>query len=204
MVTDEEEVETTTSASEDDGGDDDDDSFFGWWIPVSYSTVGDPAVDDFQSLQPRFFMTPEERTLEARLDDLEEEPFVFNVQQTGFYRVNYDDSNWRALAEALVGDHSAVHMLNRAQLLDDSYSLAEASTVDYSVPLSLSEYLPSELEAVPIYAAMVHLMRLGDELRFSDSLVGFRDYVDALTDASVERLGIDETDEFDFMDNWLR
>ncbi len=88
--------------------------------------------------------------------------------------------------------------------MDDSFSLSESSVLEYSVPLTLSEYLPGEPEAVPFYPAVVHLGRLGDELRFSDALADFRGYVDELTDAVVARLGIRQTDQFDFMDNWLR
>ena len=41
---------------------------------------------------------------------------VANVQQTGFYRVNYDQKNWQMLAELLLADHTRVHRINRAQV----------------------------------------------------------------------------------------
>ena len=41
---------------------------------------------------------------------------VANVQQTGFYRVNYDQKNWEMLAELLLADHANVHRINRAQV----------------------------------------------------------------------------------------
>ena len=41
---------------------------------------------------------------------------VANVQQTGFYRVNYDQRNWQMLAELLLADHLTVHRINRAQV----------------------------------------------------------------------------------------
>ena len=41
---------------------------------------------------------------------------VANVQQTGFYRVNYDQKNWQMLAELLLADHARVHRINRAQV----------------------------------------------------------------------------------------
>ena len=41
---------------------------------------------------------------------------VANVQQTGFYRVNYDQRNWQMLAELLLADHPTVHRINRAQV----------------------------------------------------------------------------------------
>ena len=41
---------------------------------------------------------------------------VANVQQTGFYRVNYDERNWKMLADLLLADHARVHRINRAQV----------------------------------------------------------------------------------------
>ncbi len=42
---------------------------------------------------------------------------------TGFYRVNYDAENWQLLSDLLMKDHSSIHELNRAQILDDSLNL---------------------------------------------------------------------------------
>ncbi len=59
----------------------------------------------------------------------------------------------------------------RAQLVDDLMAFAEwTEGVDYSLALTLYEYLAAETEFVPWYAANIHLRRLGDELLFSDAL----------------------------------
>lgn len=46
------------------------------------------------------------------------------IYLSGYYRVNYDIENWQILARVLSEDHQAIHVLNRAQLLDDSFNLA--------------------------------------------------------------------------------
>ena len=48
------------------------------------------------------------------------------MQQTGYYRVNYDKENWAALSKQLDDDHEAIDSTNRAQILDDSLNLARA------------------------------------------------------------------------------
>ena len=48
-----------------------------------------------------------------------EEAVILNVQQTGFYRVNYDLANWGLLAQHLLANHSQIHRINRAQVCLD-------------------------------------------------------------------------------------
>ena len=38
---------------------------------------------------------------------------MVNLQGTGYYRVNYDEANWLALANVLSTDHTMIHRLNR-------------------------------------------------------------------------------------------
>ena len=38
-----------------------------------------------------------------------------SLQETGFYRVNYDRRNWEMIIEQLKRDHTKIHVINRAQ-----------------------------------------------------------------------------------------
>ena len=95
---------------------------------------------------------------------------VANVQQTGFYRVNYDQKNWQMLAELLLADHARVHRINRAQvrpgfkigqsqsqtpqILSDGFDLARAGLLDYPTALATSQYLSLEQDYIPWEAAL--------------------------------------------------
>ena len=106
-----------------------------------------------------------------------EEAVILNVQQTGFYRVNYDLANWGLLAQHLLANHRQIHRINRAQvsryqaiyiiyiiylpvfcnsiifihrqILDDSLNLARASLLPYPAALQITEYLTLETDFVP-------------------------------------------------------
>ena len=51
---------------------------------------------------------------------------IFNLQQPGYYKVNYDDHNWNLLIQQLLKDHRAIAPINRAQIIDDALDLARA------------------------------------------------------------------------------
>jgi aminopeptidase N len=75
---------------------------------------------------------------------------------TGFYRVNYDVTNWKLLTEYLMNrDHfTQIGIINRAQLLDDALNLACAGLLDYATALDVTRYLANELEYLPWKSAL--------------------------------------------------
>lgn len=65
-----------------------------------------------------------------------------NGQMTGFYRVQYDEHNYRILSEQLLANYSVIPDVTRRQLVSDAFTLAEADLVDYEAgPLQLIKYL---------------------------------------------------------------
>lgn len=85
----------------------------------------------------------------------------------GFYRVNYDLNNWQQLIKQLNESNTDIHVLNRVQLIDDSFNLARAGMLPYSVPLNLSTYLTKEDDEIPWYAATECLSYVVERMRRS-------------------------------------
>lgn len=76
----------------------------------------------------------------------------------GYYRVNYDLENWYNIIDYLgTSNFSKIHRVNRAQLLDDSFALAEEGIISADIPLKLSSYLSQETDYVPLYTFFNHL-----------------------------------------------
>lgn len=78
---------------------------------------------------------------------------VLNKQQTGYYRVNYDETNWRLIAAYLNSDNfQNINPLNRAQLIDDAYNLARTGLLSYSIVFDLLDYVSRETDYIPLYS----------------------------------------------------
>ncbi len=63
-------------------------------------------------------------------------PVLANAGQRGYFRVNYEAGNWRALTDLLAqsgGGAEAVDAASRAQLYDDAFNLARAGIISYDV-----------------------------------------------------------------------
>ncbi|XP_058811599.1 aminopeptidase N-like [Topomyia yanbarensis] len=88
---------------------------------------------------------------------------LFNPNQNGYYRVNYDRTNWNMLVDALSDNHESIPVLNRAQLIDDALYFARNNLLDIEILLGLLSYLPSETDLIPLKAgfkAFKHLNRV--------------------------------------------
>lgn len=82
--------------------------------------------------------------------------------------MNYDTENWKQLIRQLNISHQDIHVLNRAQLIDDSLNLARAGILEYSTALDLSTYLQNEDDAIPWYTAIDGLSYIVERMRRSN------------------------------------
>ena len=75
--------------------------------------------------------------------------FKANLGGRGYYRVQYPEAEWRALTAQLAADHTQLGAVDRAQLIDDAFSLLRAGQLPPAVPLELvAGYLARERSLV--------------------------------------------------------
>ncbi|XP_056646326.1 endoplasmic reticulum aminopeptidase 1-like isoform X2 [Diorhabda sublineata] len=140
-----------------------------WHIPLTYYT-------DNNSEIKHVLMNMTEAKFEV--DDIKW--IKANVNQTGFYRVTYDDDIWAALISTLKTDHKAFSAADRASLIDDAFSLSRAGVLNVSVALELSLYLKNEREYAPWATAIEHLKSWARRLSESLAYKAFLKYMRTL------------------------
>lgn len=119
-------------------------------IPISLAVDGS-GFDNPLTQRYHFTKSSDEFTLDKAPEDY----YMLNVQQTGFYRVHYSDENWQKIGAALAReDFKKIHVLNRAQVVDDLLHLARVGIVEYSKALNIVRFLKNETEYIPWYAAI--------------------------------------------------
>ncbi|XP_042234819.1 aminopeptidase N-like [Homarus americanus] len=125
-----------------------------WWVPLTYTTQDN---SDFDSTQAMVWMKDTDaKTIISSLPK-KDKWVIFNIQETGYYRVNYDEDNWNLLIQQLKTNHKAIHVINRAQIIDDAMDLARAGQLSYNIALSVYAYLGKEEAYVPWKSALANL-----------------------------------------------
>jgi aminopeptidase N len=150
-----------------------------WWVPLTYTKQDNP---DFNATRPQLWL---ENVRSAVMDLPNSTSWVlFNVHETGFYRVNYDQTNWRRLI-------SSFHQLpdvTRAQLLDDALNLALSGRLTYTIALNVTARLITDVEYLPWSAALTALERLDTMLALTPTYGNFKRMVLGLMESVYNNL----------------
>ena len=99
----------------------------------------------------------------------------------GYYRVNYDEKNWRLIIDQLNEDHNKIHVINRAQLINDALNFASIGLLNYDLALGVTSYLDKETEYFPWYAALNGLEYVGTMLEETASYGNFKVFLHIVT-----------------------
>ena len=177
-----------------------------WYIPLNYVTAVNP---DFSNTSPTDYFedeTPIKHISTAQQNfDASRHWYIFNVQQTGYYRVNYEKSNWHNLASLLnTHNYGEINILNRAQLVDDSLTLARSGRLDFENALSILTYLRHENDYVPWQSANTHLLALNRYLTGSADYSKFQSLLEVLSEEIYNKLGTKEIPDEQMMDRFAR
>lgn len=149
-----------------------------FYVPLNYATSAEANFEDTTAFD---WLTPDiseiTKELPAAVDWI-----LVNKQQTGYYRVNYDNDNWAALTAVLnSANMDTIPVINRAQLVDDVSNLAKAGEISYEIAFSLLQYLEREAEYIPwstAYNALIHLNRMFSS---NENYSRFEDFVRKIT-----------------------
>ncbi|GAB0097809.1 Aminopeptidase [Sergentomyia squamirostris] len=108
---------------------------------------------------------------------------IVNRQQTGYYRVNYGETDWKFLADVLVVPQTLedIHILNRAQLIDDSANLAKSGQTRYDSFFGIISYLKDEVDYIPWTAATTNILSLEVMIRNIEEYSKFDHLIRSLT-----------------------
>ncbi|EAT35031.1 AAEL012779-PA [Aedes aegypti] len=127
-----------------------------WIMPYNFATTKNPNFNT--TTDTRWLLT--NSTILAAEGWSATDWIIFNKQQTGYYRVNYDERLWNLIIEQLLRNPTVIHNMNRAQLVDDVLNFARSGRLGYDTALRLVAYLIRERDYVPWYAANVNLQVL--------------------------------------------
>ncbi|XP_026086771.1 thyrotropin-releasing hormone-degrading ectoenzyme-like [Carassius auratus] len=157
---------------------------FQWQIPLTL------AVGNSSHISTETIIWVSNKTETHRVGHVGSETWLLgNINQTGYFRVNYDLHNWRLLIQQLMTNPTIISVGNRAGLIDDVFNLARAGYLPQNVPLQMISYLSQETEFLPWHAASRALYQLDKLLDRTEDHSLFSDYVLRQVEPKYHKLG---------------
>ncbi|XP_070557593.1 aminopeptidase N-like [Ptychodera flava] len=130
-----------------------------WYVPLTYTHSG--RLDFVNPMETWQNMGP----VDFEISGINENDFILvNVNQTGYYRVNYDIENWNKIAEQLVLDHTTFTITNRAGFIEDAFNIGHAQLQGQIIAWKLTQYLVNEKEYNPWNTAL-------NNIRYTDNML---------------------------------
>ncbi|XP_053604245.1 membrane alanyl aminopeptidase-like [Plodia interpunctella] len=173
-----------------------------WHIPITWTRGNDP---NFNDLKPSQIITDVVTVINRGSTGLEW--VIFNKQESGFYRVNYDDTTWVLITRALRNStqRNVIHEYNRAQIVNDLFSFARAGIKGYERAYNILSFLQFEDEYAPWLAAIDGFAFVRRRLAHdADNLQKLCELISLWSTAAVNRLGYNEIPNESYMDGLFR
>ncbi|XP_053377176.1 aminopeptidase N-like isoform X1 [Mercenaria mercenaria] len=162
-----------------------------WKIPFTYTTSENAQFN--QTDKNVMWLNEGEMSLQTNYPTSKDSWIIGNIQQYGVYRVNYDSDNWNSLINQLKTNHKVIHVLNRGQIINDAFGLAQAKMLSMNTALNTLEYLSSETEYVPWVAASSQLGYIHNMIAETELYGSFERFMQSTVMKQYERLGLDDT-----------
>lgn len=162
-----------------------------WWIPITYTTQQKP---DFNNTNTTLWIKKTPTEVLTNIPANENQWIIVNVQECGYYRVNYDNTNWKLLIKHLMNKNTfnQIEARNRAQLLNDALNLARTGILDYNIALNVTRYLTHERNYVAWQSAFSSLHYIDVMLVRTGHYDKFKDYMLYLIDGLYKEIGYHE------------
>ncbi|XP_012228236.2 glutamyl aminopeptidase-like [Linepithema humile] len=122
-----------------------------WWILVTWFT--DHLLTYSNRITPSLskWLHSDDKIITLTTLESVDSWIIVNTKRCGYYRVLYDVENWRRIGWFLETNGSRIHVLNRAQLIDDAFYFLLKKKLDLSVFLNLIKFLARDTDYVAWY-----------------------------------------------------
>ncbi|XP_071630397.1 aminopeptidase N-like [Temnothorax longispinosus] len=169
-----------------------------WWIPISYT---DESFPDFNNTMPNNWLKPDE-TLRVQINT--SGWIIVNLQQTAYCRVYYDTAIYEKIIYYLNSqEYTKIHVLNRAQIIDDAYAFLLEDQLDSYIFIDLITYYGRERDYVA-WRIMFRILERNKKYFSLPESKGFKLYMVQTIDGVLQHVGYEENPDDDDITKMLR
>lgn len=167
-----------------------------WYIPLNFAVA---SKADFRNTGASHYLpNSKEVKIDARVDS--NDWIILNKRSEYFYRLKYDEKNYKLITKALIEQPFKIHSRNRAQLLNDAFYLSISNRLQHGILLEMLIYLKKEDQYAPWVVAS-DIIRDCNKLKHFEV---FKEFVRELVWPAFNKFGVDEISGEHHYDKYTR
>jgi len=162
-------------------------------VPITLATKTKPS---FNSKATKVWLNSETETvLQVQIDFTPGDWMVVNLNQVGYFKVDYDLVLWRAIIDQLKSDHAVINRINRAVLFQEFDLARDEFKCVYGVDnLGMINYLGKEKDSTIWNRAQPTLSYINSKLFGTAAYTGFHELVRNITKPHLLQIGYEGRD----------
>ncbi|XP_070496290.1 aminopeptidase N-like [Chironomus tepperi] len=162
-------------------------------VPLTFATQTNP---DFTTKTPKIWLRTQSLQVSQTLISYNPNNWiVMNIDQVGYYRVDYDTTLWNGIINQLLVNHTVINPINRAVLQNEFYlGCSEFNRVNAGDALRLLSYYGVETESIVWNAGNVILKDLNQHLYGTAVYEQFLKFIRGITKPHLKAIGYDNID----------
>ncbi|TMW48648.1 hypothetical protein DOY81_006278 [Sarcophaga bullata] len=160
-----------------------------WYVPINFAVASN---SDYRNTVASHYL---KKVAELKVDDVKvskDDWLLLNKQSTGYYRIIYDEENYKLLIKGLQTRPHKMHPRNRAQLMNDAYYFTASGRLNHSILLDMMVYLKQEDQYAPWATAEKIINTYNRYLSGDSDYKHFQEYVAELVANIYEKLGVND------------
>ncbi|KAL6264855.1 hypothetical protein P5V15_004950 [Pogonomyrmex californicus] len=172
-----------------------------WTVPLTHQVY-----INLKRILPTFCLWEQKHFLTTCYNSEHSRFIIINRQQTGYYRVHYDLESWLGIINYLNSEnYTNINVLNRAQIIDDTFHLAISGKLNFYVFWDVVSYLKWETDYIPWYSMFKAAEYISHILPFynADNII-FKEKLQMQLGSLLQKIGYEEESNDDMFIKCLR
>lgn len=159
-----------------------------WWVPYNLATPSNPG---FENTRAEGWIPQNSTSWEITVNSLGADDYLLiNKQAAGYYRVLYDERNYRLISDAIIRNASLFHSTNIAQLMGDSLEFYRTGMIPVTTVLNLLRVLEFRSDYVSWNTAFSTIYYINQNMLGHQNYPFWADFIRSLTEALYDSIGV--------------
>lgn len=161
-----------------------------WWVPYNLVTPNNPG---FENTLADGWIPQDSNSLEITVDSLGPNDFLLiNKRAAGYYRVLYDERNYRLISDAMIRNASLFHSTNIAQLTGDTLEFYRTGVLSLTTVLDLLRVLEFQSDYVSWSPAFTTIYYITQNIKGHRNYPLWADFIRSLTEEMYDFVGVED------------